>query len=231
VNGVLTATSTLPLSEDRGPITPDDPAHPRIVANTSENGHGHGFQHTFSLPSLAAGSYRIDLLATALGLIKGDWQIASPMNFERKGIWEGVLWNGKPAQNWTMRPGLVGEEHELPANRDWTAWRSTNDVRPLRWYKANLQVPSNLLNSGEVFRLDATGLGKGMIWVNGKSIGRHWLIEARASAWSPQTKTPSGALSQRYYHIPADWLQQLNEIVILEEQPAVPTNVMVQVRS
>jgi hypothetical protein len=231
VNGVLTATSKLPLSEDRGPISPDDPAHPHIVANVSENGHGHGFQHVFSLPTIAAGSYRIDLLATALGLIKGDWQIADPMNFERKGIWEGVLWNDQPIGAWTMRPGLVGEKHELPTNRDWTAWRPTNDVRPLRWYKAHLDVPSKLLTGGVVFRLDATGLGKGMIWVNGKSIGRHWLIEARSWCRFSETDTPSRTLSQRYCHIPADWLHESNEIVILEEQAASPASVMMQVRS
>jgi hypothetical protein len=221
VDGQLAATSRLPLSEDRGAITPDDPAHPRIVANTSEPGHEHGFQHIFTLPKLAAGSHRIDFLATAVGMVKGDWQISSPMNFERKGIWEGVLCNGKPLQNWTMRPGLLGEQRMQRAHAHEAAWRPISDSRPLRWYKTHISVPENLLRSSAVFRLDAAGLGKGMIWVNGKAAGRHWLIEAQG---------PAGTPSQRYYHVPADWLQPANQIVIFEEQAASPATVQLQAR-
>jgi len=221
IDGKLAATSKLPLSEDRGAITPEDPAHPRIVANISEKDHQNGFRHVFTLPTLTAGPHRIDLLATAVGMIKGDWQIASPMNFERKGIWEGVLLNGQPLHNWTMRPGLAGEQRMLPNRPDAVAWRSVTDSRPLRWYKTSIAVPANLLGGSTVFRLDAAGLGKGMIWVNGRAVGRHWLIEAAS---------PAGTPSQRYYHIPADWLQPSNAIVILEEQAASPANVQLQAR-
>jgi len=231
VDGRLVATSKLPLSEDRGPITPDDPAHPRIVANLSESGHEHGFQQSFTLRELTAGEHRIDLLATAVGMIKGDWQIASSMNFERKGIWQGVLWNGQPLRNWTMRPGLAGEKHGLPLRPDAVSWRPALGSRPLRWYKTRIAVPDDLLRGTAVFRLDAAGLGKGTIWVNGRSIGRHWLIEARTPAWLAQNNKPSGELSQRYYHVPADWLQPSNELVILEEQAASPAAVQLQMRT
>ena len=222
VDGVLAATSKTPLSEDRGPITPDDPGHPRIVANTSENGHPHGFQHSFILPQVTPGPHRIDLLVTALGMIKGDWQIASPMNFERKGIWEGVKCNGTPLQNWMMKDGLVGEQHKLPARPASVSWRVASDTRTLRWYKTRLEVPRSLLGGSAVFRMDAAGLGKGMIWVNGRAVGRHWLIQARS---------PADTLSQRHYHVPSDWLQLLNEIVILEEQLASPATVQLQSRT
>jgi beta-galactosidase len=221
VDGKLAATSKLPLSEDRGPITPDDPANPRILSNNSENGHPHGFQHTFTLPQMATGTHQIDLLATALGMIKGDWQIASPMNFERKGIWNGVQCNGKPMQDWTVRPGLVGERRKLATRPTNVSWRAVAEPRTLRWYRFRFAAPRNLLGNSAVFRLDAAGLGKGMIWVNGRSAGRHWLIQARS---------PADTLSQRYYHVPADWLQAANEIVILEEQEASPVSVQLQVR-
>ncbi len=220
VDGHLVATSQLPLSEDRGAITPEDPAHPRVVANPSEVGHEHGFRHSFSL-TLPAGARRIELLSTAVGMIKGDWQIASPMNFERKGIWEGVLLNGNPVRNWTMRPGLIGEQQNLPAEESVSAWHPLRDARTLRWYKTEVRLPANLLQSGAVFRLDATGLGKGMIWVNGRAVGRHWLIAAIE---------PKDALSQRYYHVPADWLRPANQIVLFEEQAASPEKVQLQVR-
>ena len=222
VDGQLAATSKLPLSEDRGPITPEDPAHPRVVANISESGHDHGFQHIFTLSKLAAGSHRIDLLATAVGMIKGDWQIASPMNFERKGIWEGVLVNGSPLQNWVMRPGLVGEKLHLPRRQDAVTWRTSAHPRPLRWYSTRVDVPADLLSGTAVFRLDGAGLGKGAIWVNGNAVGRHWLIEA---------SSPPGVQSQRYYHVPANWLQPSNRVVILEEQAASPAKVRLETRA
>jgi hypothetical protein len=217
----LVATSQLPLSEDRGPITPDDPSHPRIVANVSESGHANGFRHIFSLPALAAGAHRIDLLACALGMIKGDWQIASPMSFERKGIWEGVLLNGKPLGNWTMRTGLTGERLQLQSHQDTVSWGAADKMRQLRWYQTSARVPANLLSGSFPFRLDACGLGKGMMWVNGQGVGRHWLIQAR---------DPANTFSQRYYHVPAGWLRNENRIVIFEEQRASPAMVQLQVR-
>ena len=60
-----------------------------------------------------------------------------------------------------------------------------------------------------------------MIWVNGEAIGRHWLIEA---------SNPPDALSQRYYHVSADWLKESNQIVIFEEQSATPAKVQLEVR-
>ena len=222
VDDHLAATSRLPLSEDRGAITPDDPMHPRVVANPSEVGHEHGFQHRFTATNLAVGAHRIDLLSTALGLIKGDWQIASPMNCERKGIWQGVLLNGKPIRNWTMRPGLIGEQQSLIAGRPDTRWSFLNHPRPLRWYKTEIRIPADVLKANAVFRLDAAGLGKGMIWVNGNAAGRHWLIAA---------SDPSGSLSQRYYHVPAGWLRASNQIVIFEEQAASPSTVQLEMRT
>ena len=219
LDGVLVASTKLPLQEDRGAITPDDPAHPRIVANVSEQNKENGYRHSFTLRDLAAGNHRLDLLAVAVGLIKGDWQIASPMNFERKGIWEGVQWNGKPIQNWTMRPGLVGEQRVLAGKT--VSWHADSDQKPLRWYKTHIDLPASVLAGPAVFRLDAVGLGKGMIWINGRPIGRHWLIQAASPPDTP---------SQRYYHVPADWLQVSNEVIILEEQAASPSKVELQVR-
>jgi hypothetical protein len=222
IDGVLAGTSKLPLQEDRGAITPDDSAHPRVVANVSEQDKVNGYRHSFVLPALNRGDHRLDLLAVALGMIKGDWQIASPMNFERKGIWEGVLWNRTPLQHWIMRPGLVGEHRVLAARPETISWQGEGGPRPLRWHKTRIDLSASLHNAPAVFRLDAVGLAKGMIWVNGRSIGRHWLIQAASPPDTP---------SQRYYHVPADWLQASNEILILEEQAATPASVQLQVRT
>jgi beta-galactosidase len=226
LDGKLAGISKIPLQENRGPITPDDPAHPRIVANRGEVVPENGFRHSFSLPESAPGTHRLDLLACALGLVKGDWQIASSMNFERKGIWKGVLWNREPLSNWTMRPGLVGEQRMTGAGDKQPAWSAetaqvAKESRPLLWHRTEVRIPENLLGNSAVFRLDASGLGKGMMWVNGRAVGRHWGILASRPANTP---------SQRYYHVPADWLRPLTEIIIFEEQTASPLSVRLQVR-
>ena len=222
VDGVLVGSSNLPLKEDRGAITPDDSAHPRIIANVSEQNKEHGFRQSFVPSAVSVGDHRLDLLATALGMIKGDWQIASPMNFERKGIWEGVTLNGTPLQHWTMRPGLIGEQRQITAHSEKVSWHEGSGSRPLRWHKTRIDVAESLLKAPAVFRLDAAGLGKGMIWVNGRMIGRHWLLQAAS---------PPNTPSQRFYHVPADWLKTSNEILILEEQLASPAAVQLQVRA
>jgi hypothetical protein len=94
-------------------------------------------------------------------------------------------------------------------------------MRQLRWYQTSARVPANLLSGSFPFRLDACGLGKGMMWVNGQGVGRHWLIQAR---------DPANTFSQRYYHVPAGWLRNENRIVIFEEQRASPAMVQLQVR-
>jgi hypothetical protein len=110
----------------------------------------------------------------------------------------------------------------LSTHPDNASWRSADDLRTLRWYKTTVTVPANLLTGSAVFRLDATGLGKGFIWINGRGVGRHWLIDA---------KMPPDTPSQRYYHIPAGWLTSSNDLVILEEFAKSPANVQLQARS
>lgn len=61
-----------------------------------------------------------------------------------------------------------------------------------------------------------TGMGKGQIWVNGKSIGRHWM-----SYLSPLLQP-----SQAEYHIPRSFLHKKhNLLVILEEEKANPKHI------
>jgi hypothetical protein len=120
-----------------------------------------------------------------------------------------------------MRPGLIGEKQNLHADQPSAGWNSPTQPRPLRWYKTEIRIPAGALKMNAVFRLDAAGLGNGMTWVNGNAVGRHWLIAA---------SNPSGALSQRYYHVPAGWLRPASQIVIFEEQAALPATVQLEMR-
>lgn len=59
-------------------------------------------------------------------------------------------------------------------------------------------------------RIRLTGIGKGEIWINGKSLGRFWQI-------GPQED----------YKIPVSWLLPENELVIFDEEGKEPRDVRI----
>jgi hypothetical protein len=179
-----------------------------------------GYRHAFELADVAPGKHRLDILSTALGMIKGDWMIASSMEFERKGVWQGVLLNGQPLTGWEMIPGLYGEKSSLTESSqkgNWTAFKKTHS---LSWYKAEFPLSAAALAADADYRLNAEGLGKGMLFLNGRGVGRHWLVE------SPGTGKPT----QQHYHLPKDWLQAKNTLIVFEETAASPAKVTIESR-
>lgn len=65
-----------------------------------------------------------------------------------------------------------------------------------------------------------TGMGKGQIWVNGKSIGRYWV----------NYLSPLGFPTQLDYHIPRAFLNEKdNLLVILEEDKVTPDKVEIMI--
>jgi len=221
LDGKLAGQTVAPLKEDRGPITPDDPAHPRIDANPHELHRTDGYRHVFTLSDVAPGNHRLDILATALGMIKGDWQISSPMNFERKGIWEGVLLNGLPLNGWEMIPFLAGERSSIVEKSAAVAWSNPGTAQPLCWYKTEFQLSAGALAEDADYRLNAAGLGKGMLFLNGHAVGRHWLIV------SPETGNQP---TQQYYHLPKSWMKPENTLIVFEEQAVSPRSVQLERR-
>lgn len=219
LDGQLVAQTVAPLKEDRGPITPEDPAHPRVFMNGHKPNYD-GYRHVFDLGTLAAGPHRVDLLATALGMIKGDWMIDSPMNFERKGIWEGVQLNGSPLTGWQMIPWLAGEKTAVVEKG--TAWAALGAPATLTWYKTAFHLTPQQLAQDADYRINAAGLGKGMMFVNGHGVGRYWLIVSPGTGGQP---------TQQYYLVPRDWLRAENTLIVFEEQAAQPTSVQIERRS
>ena len=60
------------------------------------------------------------------------------------------------------------------------------------------------------FKLDMQGMTKGQIWLNGRNVGRYWQIGP-----------------QQFYKLPASWLQDQNELLLLDEGGASPGQVSV----
>jgi beta-galactosidase len=225
----LLGQSRLPLRENRGATSLLTAV--RTDINMLESQSADGFRHEFVLRA-SRGKHRLDILATALGLVKGDWQISGPMETERKGIWHDALLNGRVLSNWEIRPGLVGEQRS-PAG---IAWRRASPMRPCTWHEVTFAT--RLERDGD-YRLDAAGLRKGLLFLNGRLLGRHWLVDARDygadEGWHERDRDgllvdAGGRPTQRYYCLPRPWLKELNQLVVFEEQSCELTRVRLQVR-
>jgi hypothetical protein len=224
VDGKQVARSERPFYENRGPIVPPSHEHPLVVVNRHDEEHTDGFRHQFQLGKLPPGEHRLDLLCVALGLIKGDWQIAYPMNMERKGIWAGVLLDGVPLHGWQMRPKLVGEIEGLPEFQgngvSAVLLSPPEEPKPLTWYKASFPLHAATLTDDADYRVDVQAAGKGALFINGHAVGRYWLIHNEGSSQP----------TQQFYHVPKDWLRPQNVLVVLEEEAYLPTQLTLERR-
>ena len=218
VNGKLAASTPLPLQEERG--KPD----------------GEGYAQSFEL-SLKPGTHQLSVLSCAIGMIKHVNQIGGANQAdERKGIFGDVQWNGKPLTGkWVMRPGLTGEIIDIPrtsgAGLAWKPHSSKQSPQPLTWWKARFRKPA----SPGPWALDLAGMSKGLVWVNGHCLGRYWLINSGTETrkWLGWLVNPAdeNIIQQRYYHLPEEWLQEENTVVMLDENRGEPEKIRLCTRS
>ncbi|EIP97183.1 beta-galactosidase [Opitutaceae bacterium TAV1] len=227
IDGTFVATTPTPLRERRG----------KMDAGL--------FTQTFELDlkalRITPGKHRLSLLCCALGLIKGDWMIGyENMALEKKGLWAPVFWNGKKLEGeWRHQPGLLGERCGFadPAAGSLLAWKTAKAAtgrgarRPLNWWRTTFTRPKG----HGPWALDLGGMGKGFCWINGHCIGRYWLLPDTDPmgpwmAWmkGSLTAAPSGGPTQRYYHVPDDWLRTdggPDTLVLFEELGGDPATV------
>jgi beta-galactosidase len=190
---------------------------------------GPGFRHEAKL-SLRPGQHTVALLGCAIGLIKGDWAIEDNMAAERKGLWGPVTWNGCAVTPWRMLPGLWGERQALcgppGASAPWRPAAARRAGGVLRWYRARFKRPPG----PTPLALDLGGMNKGLAWVNGHCIGRYWLFKAKDEPmpdWIAHGAVAgaAGMPTQRYYHVPREWLRDTNELVLFEERGGDPSSI------
>ncbi|MEN8255211.1 MAG: beta-galactosidase, partial [Verrucomicrobiota bacterium] len=215
VDDKLCATTPLPLLELRGKTD------------------GAGFRQSFNL-ELEQGSHTLSILCCSLGMIKGDWMLGGEnMAEEKKGLWGEVLFNGNPVPGpWTIRPGLNGLDGDKPEIAD-AGWRETGDAfnTPLTWY----QLKFNMREDCRSAVADMAGMNKGLIWLNGKLLGRYWLVEGDGMYDAIDGTFPElpigyerfGEPTQRYYHLPSEWLEEKNTLVLFEELGGQPESIRI----
>ena len=145
-------------------------------------------QNSLVLPSLQKGT-RLDILVEAMGRVNFDEAI-----HDRKGITNKVELltetDKKELKNW--------EVYSFPVDYDFAESKKYAEGEKLdapAYYRATFELD----RVGDVF-LDMQTWGKGMVWVNGKAMGRFWKIGP-----------------QQTLFMPGCWLKKgKNEIIVLD---------------
>ncbi|XP_010548094.1 PREDICTED: beta-galactosidase 11 [Tarenaya hassleriana] len=112
---------------------------------------------------------------------------------------------------WGNKVGMEGEKLGIHTEEGLkkVKWQKFDGNSPgMTWYQTYFDAPE----SQNSVAIRMKGMGKGLIWVNGKGVGRYWM-----SFLSPQ-----GEPTQTEYHIPRSFLKpKQNLLVIFEEEPDV----------
>lgn len=170
-----------------------------------------------------------------VGLHYETWNVGVLGPVTLKGLNEGTRDLSK--QKWSYKTGLKGESLNLhtttgSSSVKWSQGSFLSKKQPLTWYKTTFNAPAG----NDPLALDMSSMGKGEIWVNGKSIGRHWPgYIARGNCGScnyagtftdKKCRTSCGQPTQKWYHVPRSWLNSGgNFLVVLEEWGGDPTGI------
>ncbi|WJX28300.1 hypothetical protein P8452_17039 [Trifolium repens] len=189
---------------------------------------------------LWVGNNKISLLSVAVGLSNvgihyETWNVGVLGPVTLTGLNEGT--RDLSRQKWSYKIGLKGEALNLNTVSGssavrWAQGPSLSKKQPLTWYKTTFSAPAG----NDPLALDVGSMGKGEIWVNGHSIGRHWpAYIARGNCGEcnyagtftdKKCRTSCGQPTQKWYHIPRSWLNPSgNILVVLEEWGGDPTGI------
>ncbi|BAT77461.1 hypothetical protein VIGAN_02004000 [Vigna angularis var. angularis] len=166
---------------------------------------------------LRVGTNYISILAGTVGLPDSgaymEHRYAGPKSISIIALNTGTL--DVTTNMWGHRVGLKGEGMKVYSDEGSlkAKWKPLSPIpRPLTWYRTRFATPEG---TGPV-AIRMTGMGKGMMWINGKNIGRHWM----------SFLSPLGKPTQSEFHIPRSFLNpQDNLLVIFEEEPLAPIQV------
>ncbi|KAH0984966.1 hypothetical protein GBA52_012143 [Prunus armeniaca] len=127
---------------------------------------------------LRSGINKLALLSVSLGLPNiglhfETWNVGVLGPVTLQGLNSGT-WD-LSQRKWTYKVGLKGEALSLhtvngSSSVEWVQKPYLAKKPPLTWYKATFDAPSG----NDPLALDMVSMGKGQIWINGRSIGRHW---------------------------------------------------------
>jgi hypothetical protein len=178
--------------------------------------------------------YLFEILSVSLGI---DNYNIGPGHFEYKGIVGNVSLDGQSLIGndtilWEHQKGLFGEAGQIYTEQgsktvEWNPQWMTAINKPVTWFQTHFDLDHLArqdLNANPVL-LDALGLNRGHAFVNGNDLGLYWLIQGSCPGASGclQGEARCGQPSQRYYHIPSDWLMAKNNLLTVFEDLGAPS--------
>ncbi|KAI8554079.1 hypothetical protein RHMOL_Rhmol05G0069700 [Rhododendron molle] len=185
-------------------------------------GHGSNVEKSFVFKkavNFKEGTNHISLLAMTVGLPDSgaymEKRYAGVRAVTIQGLNAGTL--DLTSNKWGHEVGVKGEKLQLYTEEglgkvQWSEAKGAGP--PLTWYKTYFDVPEG----DSPVALLLTTMGKGMAWVNGRSIGRYWV----------NYLSPLGQPSQSEYHIPRAYLKNgKNLLVVFEETGGNPLGIKV----
>ncbi|XP_039019128.1 beta-galactosidase-like [Hibiscus syriacus] len=197
--------------------------------------------------NLSPGRNLISLLSATVGFKNYEAKfdlvgagITSPVELVLKKGDETII-KDLSSNKWTYKIGLDGISNKFfDPSKSSLKWIS--DQIPINknftWYKTTFKAP--LGNKPVV--VDLLGLGKGMAWVNGHSLGRYWpsyiankqLCKTKACDYrgrysDKKCLSKCGEPTQRWYHVPRSFFEDGdNTLVLFEEFGGNPSYVQFQ---
>lgn len=147
--------------------------------------------NSLEIPPSVSGQPILDILVEAMGRIN-----FGPRLIDRKGITEWVSLRGVTLMGWELYP--------LPCDTSFLRglkFADADSVAAPAFFRGTFTVP----DPGDTY-LDLSGWKKGVVWVNGRNLGRYWQI-------GPQHRL----------YLPAPWMRKgANEIVIFDPEMTKP---------
>jgi len=179
--------------------------------------------------NIKTGDNLIQLLVLTQGLIN----YGTFFETYTRGLMGTVKLNGVDITSggWTHQVGLQGEAYQLyqQSGQGKVTW-NTNYAKdkPLTWYKTNFDIPADVYSSGAPLALDLSSTSKGFVWVNGYNLGRYYPIaiadgncqqcDYRGSFNPDKCREGCGMPSQNWYHVPREYVNQTNNLLVLLEE-------------
>jgi hypothetical protein len=170
--------------------------------------------------------YLFEILSVTLGLDNG----VGAGRFEHKGIVGNVLIENQLIVNdttnpWEHQKGLVGEYFQIYTEEgsskvDWDSQWTKGIDKSITWFQARFDLDHLVkedINANPIL-LDAQGLNRGHAFINGNDLGLYWLIEGvchDTPCCCQQAQINCMEPTQRYYHIPSDWLMPKNNLITI----------------
>ncbi|GFP89048.1 beta-galactosidase 14 [Phtheirospermum japonicum] len=186
-------------------------------------GHGSNVEKSFvfkNTVNLKVGDNQVSILAMTVGLPNSgaymEKRFAGPKVITLEGLMSGTI--DITHNYWGQAVGVEGEKLQLYTEEGskkvkWVPGNATPS--PITWYKTYFDAPEG----DSPVAIKMVSMAKGMIWVNGISLGRYWVSYL----------SPLGTPTQNEYHIPREYLKPKdNLLVVYEESGGNPEQIEIQ---